>query len=112
MAYVFCCNQRHLARVFDISSKNSHRKTLIFLDECSCCGQAVAVIKEFDKNMNVKRVYRRCGNQAINQLNKFSAEISENFKIANGSKENMTWRYQKNGRVYDFNGTSYGKSIQ
>lgn len=112
MAYVFCCNHRHLARVFDISSKNSHRKTLIFLDECSFCGQAVAVIKEFDKNMNVKRVYRRCGNQAINQLNKFSAEISENFKIVNGSKENMTWKYQKNGRVYDFNGTSYGKSIQ
>lgn len=112
MAYIFCCNQKHLARVFDISSLNSHRKTLIFLDECSVCGQSVAVIKEFDKNMNCKRVYRRCGVQAINQLNKFSSQISNNFKIAYGSKENMSWKYQKNGRVYDFNNTSYGKIIQ
>lgn len=111
MAFIFCCNHKQPARVFDISAKNSHRKTLIFLNECSCCGQAVAVVKEFDKNMNCKRVYRRCGNQAINQLNKFSVQISNNFKIAYGSKENMSWKFQKNGRVYDFNNTSYGKSI-
>jgi len=103
---IFCCNKKHSARVFDIPVKNnSFRSVLLFLDECSCCGSPVAIIKNIDKNLNTKTVLRRTGPQAIQLFNKYRKKINHSFKSAKGSKTNMNWIYHKNGRLYDLNGT-------
>ena len=112
---VFCCNKKQLARVYDITAEHCFRKTLFFLDECSQCGNTVAIVKEFDKNMNVKRVIRRSGDAAIRLYIKYSTKFCDRFKTTNDLKNNMDWKYQKNGKIYDFNNNcieNYGKSIQ
>lgn len=101
---IFCCNRKNVGRVFDIPCKNtSFRRILIFLDECSCCGSAVAIIKEIDKNFKAKTIIRKTGPQAVQLLNKYRKQIISSFKTQKGSKTNMNWIYHKNGKLYDLN---------
>ena len=65
--------------------------------------------------MNVKRVIRRSGDAAIRLYIKYSTKFCDRFKTTNDLKNNMDWKYQKNGKIYDFNNNcieNYGKSFQ
>lgn len=107
---VYCCNIEHFGRVFDLKPGRKARKALVFLDECSVCGQPKALIKLIDNNCQSKVITNRSGTKAIKLYNKLSVINKKNIRYSTqkGSKYNMCWIFAdglKDLWARDFNGT-------
>lgn len=77
-------------------------KRLYFIDECICCGKAVALIQECDFNGRTKVIKRCSGDSAVKLRDKLS--FNDRFKSILGSLENERLLFNRFGLIFNFNG--------
>ena len=65
-----CCNRQQAARMFELDPKGVKCRYLYFLDECECCGAAIAEIRQTNFKGVTKTIVRRSGNKAAELLKK------------------------------------------
>jgi hypothetical protein len=108
-----CCNTpcQYLGSIRIFDTNTQVYKTLE-LGRCrnENCGALQASISYWDKNRKLlikEKVKNKDIYSTLNYFNRLALAQSDNQNVAKGSLQNMTWLYQKNGHIYDFNGTRH-----
>lgn len=96
-----CCNYIQRGRIYNIAS-NTY---LIFIDECSVCGQPIAEIRQGLPLGNYKTLSRKAGKAAENLYKKYGCDkYSAKYKTFSGTKSKEYNFINKFGTIYNYNG--------
>lgn len=93
---------------------NIHRVLTVARCKNPKCGCLKAQLIYWDKKKQ-KFIYQNIKSKDVHKVveeykKKPYLSSSAFQKIKQGCRENMNWKYQKDGSVYDLNGTNYGKA--
>ena len=104
---VFCCRSEQKCRVYDLPTFKLWKR-LYFLDECSCCGQTVALLRECSYLGNIKTLKRYTGKNAIRLRDSLLSKRETWGSPKTGSYSNELILFNNKGIVFNFNNRRVG----
>lgn len=101
---LYCCGiyfNENITKRYLVDTYNYSNRILEY-GVCPKCGTKKAVLTQtniYGKRIEIKPKKRKVNSFIENCL----SEKEEKKIIKNGSKQNIYWTYQRNGKIYDFN---------